>query len=801
MTLVKRARPTMLVLIGLLISLVLWPDRSAAQVDFKNSGLPQLPRSGIGQAASNGPKVDFSASYQLEKGTRDGRLTIAAQIAPNHHIYSTTQPKGGPLPTKIQIPSEWVEVTGPFVPNHAPQVSKVDVFPVAVEEFHENVQWTAPIRVKTEAPEPTSESASAPIAVKITGQVCLTDGNCQPLKNELEAAFAGFYGGSSATYELRPGHTHGVWSASIQPSNVRPGETATVSLSVATDPGYHVYTFSPTDPSPNNRTLIVASQKAGLKFGTPKTDARVVTQKIGADTTFEFLDGPVTWIIPIEVPKDAELGQRPIEMLVGFNTCNDRSCDPPEGIKITGSLIIANQRVDSSAQLQLEPMKWNEVAGYPSRVGWIDPIARTQSIWERSDGARLEWWMVGAALLGGFLLNFMPCVLPVIGLKLMGFVNQAGSSHRRVIALNLSFAAGILAVMLGLAAANIAFKLAGQAFGWGEQFNRLDFQVALVILLFAMSLSFLGVWEIPIPGFASGTKSNELLKKEGLSGAFYKGVLTTLLATPCSGPFLGSLFGLTLTLSVWSIVGLFLLVGIGLALPYLALCLWPGFVKVLPKPGAWMETLKEFLAFPLLLTVVYFIWVIHPDYRIATLTLLIAVWFGCWLIGRVPAYAERPARIKSWIAAVTVGLLAGIASFTYLGPPTHHLPWQDYSESALAEHRAEGKTVMIEFTARWCATCQYNMAFAIDLPQVAAVMEKNNIAPLLADWTDHGEPIRKKLNELGSNSIPLVAIYPADPEAPPILLRDVITQSQLIEALEQASLSKPTAARLTSIND
>ena len=148
-------------------------------------------------------------------------------------------------------------------------------------------------------------------------------------------------------------------------------------------------------------------------------------------------------------------------------------------------------------------------------------------------------------------------MLPVIGLKLISFVNQSGSSHSRVVSLNLSFVGGILAVMLILAAINIAFKLAGQAFGWGEQFNRIEFQVGLTILLFAMSLSFLGVWEIPIPGFANGSKSGELMRWRGIIRRLLQRHPTTILATPCSGPFLGTLFGPTPTLSTLSILTLF----------------------------------------------------------------------------------------------------------------------------------------------------------------------------------------------------------------------------------------------------
>ncbi len=345
--------------------------------------------------------------------------------------------------------------------------------------------------------------------------------------------------------------------------------------------------------------------------------------------------------------------------------------------------------------------------------------------------------MVFAALLGGFILNFMPCVLPVVGLKLMSFVSQAGSDHRRVVALNLAFVAGILIVVFGLATINIATKLAGQSIGWGEQFNSFPLQIGIVILLFAMSLSFLGVWEIPIPGFASGSAAGELMSREGLSGAFYKGILTTILATPCSGPLLGAVFGETLKLSVLGSLTIFLCVGLGLGMPYLAMCVWPSCIRWLPKPGAWMETLKQFLAFPMLLSMIWFLNVIESQYHIAMLVLLVGVWFGCWVLGRVPVYAESHFKIRIWATVISGCVIFGLVSFRYLGPVKHHLPWEPYSEVALENYRKSGKAVLIEFTARWCPTCQTNMRFAIDRPEVAKLVRQHGVVTLLADWSDN----------------------------------------------------------------
>ena len=189
------------------------------------------------------------------------------------------------------------------------------------------------------------------------------------------------------------------------------------------------------------------------------------------------------------------------------------------------------------------------------------------------------------AFLGGLILNLMPCVLPVIGLKVLSFAEQGGESRLKVFGLNLAYSIGLISVFLVLASLAVFAD-----FGWGEQFTNSTFQVSMVILVFAMALSFLGVWEIPIPGFAGTGKANDLQDKEGFSGAFFKGIFTTILATPCSGPFLGTAFGYTLTLPPAMVFLFFFTAGLGMAMPYLLIGIFPSLVKWLPKPGLWMET-------------------------------------------------------------------------------------------------------------------------------------------------------------------------------------------------------------------
>lgn len=617
------------------------------------------------------------------------------------------------------------------------------------------------------------------------------------------------FGGSSAKLESKPGtkaeHTNASWTATIAPAVVRPGDSAEILLTANITPGYHLYQYVPNDHETQLRTLMVMSRKAGLLFHAPSTTQKLITKDLGG-LVMRYHEQQVTWRIPIQVPQNSQSGNSEIELLVGFNTCDDKHCDPPAGIRFVGTIQITDGVLSKSqlAAMTGQVIGFDSVAEHPQLFTWIDRHTTDRTTTESISVASLKLWMVFAALAGGFILNFMPCVLPVVGLKLLSFVNQAGSDRRRVIQLNLSFVAGIMTVVSGLAIFNIAMKTVGSSFGWGEQFNSFPLQIAIVILLFTMSLSFLGVWEIPIPGFASSKSAGQLMQREGLPGAYYKGLLTTVLATPCSGPLLGAVFGETLKLSALGSFIIFASVGIGLGLPYLLMCVWPGVIRWLPKPGEWMETLKQFLAFPMLLSMIWFLNIIDSQYHIAMLVTLIGIWFGCWVLGRMPAYAETQHRIRIWSTVFAGCVVFGLASFKYFGPTNHYLPWQPYSEAALNDLRTQGKPVMIEFTARWCPTCQTNMRLAIDRPEIAKLVKQHNISTLLADWTDtspnspSATAIRKKVQELESNSIPLLAIYPADPNASPIILRDVITQSQLIRSIEQA-MSPSTAATAAAI--
>lgn len=483
----------------------------------------------------------------------------------------------------------------------------------------------------------------------------------------------------------------------------------------------------------------------------------------------------VTWYAPVEFAASVDPTKATIRGTLEGQACDEGSCTPVE-----------------------EAFTANVGKGMSIPAA---PPAAAAGVAASSSSAIPLWKVAGYGLLGGLILNLMPCVLPVIGLKVLSFAEQGGRSRAKVLGLNLAYVAGLLSVFMILAvlAAGVQLGLSNENFGWGELYTITWFKVAMTALVFAMALSFMGVWEIPIPGFAASSTASKLSAEEGPFGAFCMGIFTTLLATPCSGPLLGPVLGYTLSQPAAVTFLVFGSVGVGMGLPYLLIGLFPSLVSWLPKPGPWMETLKHLLGFVLLATVVYLFSTINEDYFLATLSLLFGIWFACWSIGRVPVYAEFGEKFRGWAIGAAIAALIGYGAFHFLTPSESVLPWQPYSPQALAVARAQGKTVMVDFTADWCPTCKTNLMFSINRDEVKKVVESNDVVTLLADWSDKNATIKQAVEELNSRSIPLLAIYPADPSKEVLVLRDVVTKSQVLEALAEAGPSlDPKTAAVTS---
>ncbi len=769
------------------------PAEPPIRLNLSELGIPGLG----GPPGASAEPVTFLSSFQVQEGSRRGTLSINAVMEPTWHVYSITQPEGGPMRSVLKVKdSEQFKVLGQFQADREPHVLPPDVFPVPSEEHEDEVIWSAPIEL-AEGVKPEDLQ----ITTKFEGQAC-REGQCIPVASDIVAKFAGYSKAPEALGEFRPDpafEAQVVLRGHLEPAVVAPGGKVTLSITAEPTPGWHIYAYSPIDPNEVAKPTLIAL--APLPVGWTRSpvaasaEPKIEPAHDGIPAS-KVHEEPVTWTMAFTVPGDAAEGEHVLSGYLGYQTCkNQGGCLPPQMVQFRASVPVGSK--EQAGEIPLEFIK-------PARGSRDGAPAANSEIRTYNDVAKLaaanpaptgevNWGalgpVIGFGLLGGLILNLMPCVLPVIGLKVFSFVQQGGESRGRIFLLNAWFAAGLILVFLILATAAAFLNLS-----WGQQFTYTWFKVAMVVVVFAFALSFLGVWEVPIPGFAQTKSSSKLQQKEGISGAFFKGIFTTLLATPCSGPFLGPVFGYTLAQPPIVTYILFGSVGLGMASPYLLIGAFPSLVRWLPKPGEWMETVKQLMGFVLLGTVVYLFSTINTDWFIPTLALMMGVWLACWIVGRVPIYEDLSKQLQAWGWGVAAAALVGWLSFTYLGPVKHLYEWEPFAPAEIAKLQSEGKTVMVDFTADWCPTCQTNFLFAINTPNVKEVVERNAIVPMLADWSDHNETIKAKLQELNSRTIPLLAIYPAGKPGEVIVLRDTIVESQLLKALEEAGPSQGAPA-------
>jgi len=408
------------------------------------------------------------------------------------------------------------------------------------------------------------------------------------------------------------------------------------------------------------------------------------------------------------------------------------------------------------------------------------------------------------AFIGGLILNIMPCVLPVIALKILGFVREARSEPRRVCNLGFIYALGVLISFLALAGIVIGVKAAGHLAGWGMQFGNPIFLVCLTTLVTLVALNLFGVFEVTLGGRALDTAGN-LASRHGASGAFFNGVLATALATPCTAPILGTALGFAFLQKSPIIILIFLFVGLGLSAPYVLLSWNPALLKFLPKPGAWMEKFKIAMGFPMLATTVWLFNISASSYGKNVLWLgifLIIVAFAAWIFGE---FFQRGRKHKT-VAAIIVLLLLGGGYVFALEKELHwreavpaneiasspakfdsEINWQAWSPAAVAQARAAGKIVLVDFTADWCLTCQVNKKTSIETSAVEKKLKELNVVTLVADYTRTPENMTAELQKFNRAGVPLVLVYPQNSNAPPIILPEVLTPGIVLNALERAA--------------
>ena len=409
------------------------------------------------------------------------------------------------------------------------------------------------------------------------------------------------------------------------------------------------------------------------------------------------------------------------------------------------------------------------------------------------DGATSLLRAIALALAGGLVLNLMPCVLPVLSVKALGLVRHASERPAVLRAHGLAYAAGVLLSFALVAGALIALRATGEQFGWGFQLQSPAFVTALAWLFFAVALSFSGI--IVVSG------GHALAARSGYVGSFAAGALATVAATPCTAPFMGAAVGFAVTQPWPTALLVFEALGLGLALPYLLLSFVPAWSRFLPKPGRWMERLKELLAFPLYASAAWLVWVVSQQagpYGVgAALAGIVLIGFAAWLHRSLGSAGALWRGAATWsIAALLPLLIVGIVALGPLGAGTRSsapeavaggIDWEPFSPERLDGLRASGKPVFVNFTAAWCVTCLVNERVALRSAVVADAFAKKGVTALKADWTSRDPAISRVLGSLGRSGVPLYVLYRpgAGADAVSTLLPQILTEGAVIDALDK----------------
>jgi thiol:disulfide interchange protein DsbD len=398
--------------------------------------------------------------------------------------------------------------------------------------------------------------------------------------------------------------------------------------------------------------------------------------------------------------------------------------------------------------------------------------------------------------LGGLILNLMPCVLPVISLKIFGFVQQAGQSRQKILRSGIAFTIGIFAWFIALAILLIALKGAGRDVTWGGfQFTNPYFVLVLSVIVLVFALNLFGVFELSLPQSVTSSLLSTSERKD-LLGSFFQGVFATVLATPCTAPFLGTALGFAFTQSAAIILAMFIAIAAGMSAPYLLLSAQPAWLRFLPRPGPWMVHVKEFMGFLLLATLLFLLYVLGAqrglEGAIWASCFLLMISVACWMKGAF--VVPTASAVKRAVVLVLMLLLVIGSGVYFIGDKFQSAKiasagsqirgdWQPFTPERLQTELEQGRTVFVDFTAAWCLTCKFNEASVLEAQDVREAFQRHGIVKLKADWTNGDPVITKLLQQFGRPGVPLYVLYPAKNEEP-IVFPEVLTKGMILDKLE-----------------
>ncbi len=644
------------------------------------------------------------------------------------------------------------------------------------------------------------------------------------------------------------------------------GAAAGISAQVSIEPGWHVNSHTPTFdyliPTALEIEMPAAWPAAEIQY--PPAQKKKFTF---AEVPLSVYDGDVTILAVIHIPEGSPQGRFPLHARLSYQACNDSQCLPPVSVAGQVSITVGGpaagaagsaaapaaatptastaSTASTAATTATAPVAPDAPAGLATAHGTAAASAQPLLSAHAAGGdgaaptapasattattsttppppapkaaaplsARTLAGMLLVAVLGGLILNAMPCVLPILSLKVFGMVRSAGHGRSEVTRGALATAAGILLSFLLLAGAAIAAAAAGAAVGWGVQFQRPGFVAFLLVVVTLFCFNLWGLFEIPLPGALArlgGTGG----AREGLAGHFVSGLFATLMATPCSAPFLGTAIGFALAQPAPVIVAIFAAVGVGLALPYLILAAAPGAARLLPRPGPWMDTLRGTLGFVLAGSAVWLLYVlgaqVSPE-RLALLEVgLVLMGLCTWLRHRAeqqryatadspaarPAAAGRHAVLAglavlvmavATIAAAAAGGSAAAAEgrFAARSHSAGLIGWVAFDRTRAESLAAGGQLVFVDVTADWCFTCKVNERLVLDTPEIAGAFARHHVLPMRADWTNRSDEIAHFLAEHGRYGIPFYLLY--RPGRDPYVFSEVPTKGTILAALDAAT--------------
>ncbi|HSG72818.1 MAG TPA: protein-disulfide reductase DsbD domain-containing protein, partial [Planctomycetaceae bacterium] len=729
--------------------------------------------------ASSPAKVDL-----VPADARPGekvRVRVTLDLPLGSNTYSLNPDFSGA--TRIQLDrTEGLEsLQEEFVPDHAPKRAFEPLFDREVEKYFGRVVWTRVFRVLPDARQVV-------IKGNANYQIC-DDQTCRPFDTPIDLSYSPAEKPELASaaeaivhpfsFKERPpamGQPGKVEAEMrLAPADAKPGDTVTLTVTMRIDEGWHSYSLTqPEGPGALPTELTLTSYQGLDEIETSfipqqKYEAKTIELPEMPPIHQQVYEGEVSWVRKFKV-KEGATGYGVSGELV-YQVCSDANCLPPKSVPFAlGNLTAPRDasHLNQLPSLTLIPETFDIPDEFEGKLGLV----------------------LFYAFLGGLILNVMPCVLPVLAIKILSFVKQAGESRARILQLNIAYSAGVIGVFLCLAFLASFLKL-----GWGELFQSSEFNLVMACVVFAMGLSLLGVFEIPIPGLAGGGG-----QREGLTGAFLTGVFATFLATPCAGPFVGTTLAWSVkqpTLVIYLVWGV---MGIGMAFPYLLTGFFPQALKYLPKPGMWMVRFKEFSGFALMGAVIWIISFMDTTSTIPLLIMLMGISLALWMVGNLYDSAS-PVKHKNFVRLTALLLGGTIIGFGYtrmLPESEHKLDWVQFSEQRLQESLAQNKTILIDFTADWCLVCKQNEALALNTEETKSLVEKHGIVTMMADYTDRSPEIKVWLEKFKTQGVPLTVLISASDPSKPILFAGPYLQSEMTAALNKlAGQAAPAPSEAT----